>query len=95
MIRVRLQLPLIASVSFLLCSGGALCQHASDGWQNLFNGKDLSGWKQLNGQAKYEVRNGEIVGSTVNHQPNSFLATEKDYGDFILDLELLVDTSMN
>jgi hypothetical protein len=64
-------------------------------WQNLFNGKDLQGWKQLNGQAKYEVVNGEIVGTTVSNTPNSFLATEKNYGDFILEVELLVDNSMN
>jgi len=64
-------------------------------WQNLFNGKDLQGWKQLNGKAKYEVVNGEIVGTTVSNTPNSFLATEKNYGDFILEVELLVDNSMN
>ncbi|MGI8634284.1 MAG: 3-keto-disaccharide hydrolase [Segetibacter sp.] len=67
----------------------------SKGWQNLFNGKDLTGWRQLNGKATYEVKNGEIVGTTVANEPNSFLATDKDYGDFILDVELLVDTSMN
>lgn len=66
-----------------------------NGWQMLFNGKDLQGWKQLNGKAKYEVKNGEIVGTTVLNEPNSFLATEQEYGNFILELELLVDTSMN
>jgi hypothetical protein len=35
-------------------------------WQNLFNGKDLTGWKQLNGKARYEVRNGMIVGTTAS-----------------------------
>lgn len=64
-------------------------------WQSLFNGKDLSGWKQLNGKARYEVRNGELVGISVPNEPNSFLATTQEYGDFILELELLVDTSMN
>lgn len=64
-------------------------------WQLLFNGKDLSGWKQLNGKAVYTVENGEIVGTTVPNEPNSFLATEKDYGDFILELELKVDPAMN
>jgi len=64
-------------------------------WQNLFNGKDLKGWRQLNGQAKYEVKNGEIIGTTVANQPNSFLATDKDYGDFILELEFKVDSPMN
>lgn len=66
-----------------------------DGWQTLFNGKDLSGWHQLNGQAKYQVVNGEIVGTTVANTPNSFLATDQNYGDFILELELLVDNDMN
>ncbi|MNK05909.1 hypothetical protein D3C87_237990 [compost metagenome] len=70
--------------------------HAQSGkWQNLFNGKDLTGWKQLNGKAKYEVVNGEIVGTTVRDTPNSFLTTEKNYGDFIFEVELLVDNSMN
>ena len=46
-------------------------------WINLFNGKDLKGWKQLNGKANYEVKNGEIIGTTVLNEPNSFLATEK------------------
>jgi hypothetical protein len=62
---------------------------------NLFNGKDLSGWKQLNGKAKYEVKNGEIVGTTVFNEPNSFLVTEKTYGDFILELDFKLDAEMN
>jgi hypothetical protein len=69
-------------------------QDASN-WAVLFNGKDLKGWKQLNGKAKYEVQNGEIVGSTVPGEPNSFLATEENYGDFILELEFKVDPTMN
>ena len=64
-------------------------------WQNLFNGKDLQGWKQLNGNAKYEAKNGEIIGTTVRNEPNSFLITDKTYGDFILEFDLLVDNSMN
>ncbi len=61
----------------------------------LFNGKDLTGWTQLNGKADYKVINGEIVGITKAGEPNSFLATDKQYGDFILELELLVDPAMN
>lgn len=67
----------------------------SPGWTTLFNGKDLKGWKQLNGQAKYTVQNGEIVGTTVAGEPNSFLVTEKDYGDFVLEFEFRVDSIMN
>src|SRR5579864_9222777 len=64
-------------------------------WVNLFNGKDLGGWKQLNGKAKYEAQNGEIAGSTVSGEPNSFLATENIFSDFILELEFKADPSMN
>lgn len=60
-------------------------------WQNLFNGKDLSGWKVLGGTATFEVDNGVIVGTTVEGSPNTFLATEKEYGDFILEAEVMVE----
>ena len=69
--------------------------YAQDGWTNLFNGKDLTGWKQLNGEAKYEVVDGVIVGTTVANTPNSFLCTEKDYTDFIFEVDLLVEENMN
>ena len=65
-------------------------------WENVFNGKDLKGWKPLNGHAKYEVKDGMIVGTTVLGEPNSFLAKEKEYGDFILEFEFkLNDADMN
>ncbi len=74
-------------LSILIITTSAFAQN----WTNLFDGKTLKGWKQLNGQAKYEVKNGVIIGTTVSNTPNSFLATEKDYGDFILELDLKVD----
>jgi len=36
-----------------------------------------------------------IVGTTVLNEPNSFLATEKDYGDFIVEMEFKLDDVMN
>ncbi|MBI1343336.1 MAG: DUF1080 domain-containing protein [Terrimonas sp.] len=64
-------------------------------WTSIFNGKDLSGWHQLNGKAEYSVENGEIVGRTVAGTPNSFLASDATYGDFILELEFKVESNMN
>src|SRR4051812_34310015 len=78
-------------ILFFLIATGASGQQ----WANLFNGKDLSGWKQLGGKAKYEVSNGEIVGVTVVNEPNSFLVTESNYGDFVLELEFKLDAEMN
>ncbi len=68
---------------------------AQSKWINLFNGKDLTGWKPLNGKAPYEVKNGEITGKTVVNEPNSFLVTENLYVDFILELEFKLDADMN
>lgn len=64
-------------------------------WAPLFNGKNLNGWKRLNGKAEYKVENGAIVGYTKINTPNTFLVTKKSYGDFILELEFKVDDSMN
>ena len=82
-------------LSLFLFTGIFAVAQTSANWKNMFNGKDLSGWKQLNGKAKYTVQNGEITGTTVFNEPNSFLATEKDYGDFILEFEFKVDSTMN
>jgi len=64
-------------------------------FKSLIVNNSLAGWKQLNGTAPYKVVNGEIIGTTVFNSPNSFLATEKTYGDFVLELDLKVDSSMN
>ncbi len=82
------------SLTMSLMVIGLFAQNTGN-WQNLFNGKDLKGWKQLNGKARYAAKNGAIIGTTVFGEPNSFLATEKDYGDFILELEFKVDSTMN
>lgn len=61
----------------------------------IFNGKDLKGWRQLGGKAKYEVKNGEIIGTTVADEPNSFLVTTQEYGDFILEFDFRLDADIN
>src|SRR5687767_7668829 len=63
--------------------------------QPLFNGKDLKGWKQLGGQSKFEVVKGEIVGTALANQPNSFLVPEGTYSDFILEFEFWIDPASN
>jgi hypothetical protein len=64
-------------------------------WKPLFNGKNLNGWNQKNGAAKYSVENGEIVGTTVANTTNSFLCTNEEYGDFIFEVDLKVENAMN
>ncbi len=66
-------------------------QTKADGWINLFNGKDLTGWKRLAGTAEYSVENGVIVGRTVMNSRNTFLVTEKEYGDFMLEADIWLE----
>ena len=68
---------------------------AAEGWVNLFNGQDLAGWVQRGGQARYAVENDTIVGTSVLNTPNTFLCTEKTYGDFILEYDFKVDPRLN
>ncbi|HBC80152.1 MAG TPA: DUF1080 domain-containing protein [Bacteroidales bacterium] len=63
-------------------------------WENLVR-KDLSNWIELNGTAPFELKNGEITGTTVFESPNSFLCTKEKYGDFILEFDTWFDPQMN
>lgn len=79
-------IPRFVSLSaFVILLGHSL--HAGP-WISLFNGKDLTGWKQLNGTVPYTVVDGAIVGTTTFGSANSFLATEQTFGDFILEVEI-------
>jgi hypothetical protein len=79
-----------------LYAGFSIAQGKKDGWVNLFDGKTLTGWKKITGTADFEINNGQIVGTTVPNSPNTFLVTEKEYGDFILELEVMIeDTNSN
>jgi len=63
------------------------------GWTSLFDGKSLNGWKKVAGNADYKIDNGAILGTTVINSPNTFLITEKQYGDFVLELEVKINDS--
>ncbi|SJN47323.1 DUF1080 domain-containing protein [Sphingobacterium sp. JB170] len=69
----------------------ASAQKSSANWTNLFDGKTLDGWKSVGGKAPYTIEDGVIVGRMTKGTPNSFLITEKDYGDFILELEVKLE----
>ncbi|WP_439489519.1 3-keto-disaccharide hydrolase [Algoriphagus sp.] len=79
---------LFTSFALASCAGE---QKADDGWTDLFNGKDLSGWKAVAGTATFDVVDGTIEGVAVAGSPNTFLITEETYGDFILELDLKIE----
>lgn len=82
---------LLFTLSFLALT--ATAQEAK--WQDLFNGKDLKGWKSLNGSAEFIVKDKTIIGTAKVGTPNTFLATDKMYDDFILEFEFKVDDGLN
>lgn len=56
-------------------------------FKSLFDGKTLNGWSTKQGTMKFEVVNGEIVG-TCSKGPSTFLCTDKEYVDFIFTCEV-------
>ncbi|MHC5022783.1 MAG: 3-keto-disaccharide hydrolase [Planctomycetota bacterium] len=69
------------------------------GWVDLFNGTDLSGWTQVCGdpdrRGRFHVEDGAIVGTYVAGSANTFLATSREYGDFVLEFEFMVPAGVN
>ncbi|MCP4645729.1 MAG: DUF1080 domain-containing protein [bacterium] len=93
----------ILIVAGLACT--AVLAQETENWVSLFDGKTLDGWTQRGGVAPYRVEDDAVVGTTVpgrevngkkeSGTPNSFLCTDRMYGDFILELEFKVDPGMN
>ena len=78
-----------------LCGIATFLLAQEDDWEMLFNGKDISNFEQLNGKAIFKVENGELIGVSKLNTPNSFLATKKKYGDFILEFNVFVENGLN
>jgi Domain of Unknown Function (DUF1080) len=85
--------------SLALCFGlglvSATVGQDDPGFVDLFNGKNLDGWTQRNGTATYRVEGDSIVGKTSEGSPNSFLCSNKTYGDFELKFDVKVDSALN
>lgn len=86
----------VTSISVVILSLlSSVCAVGEDGWNDLFNGKNLDGWVSRGGKATYSVENGCIVGTSTPDTPNTFLCTPRDYRDFILEYEFKVDARLN
>ena len=73
---------LILCVMILMCvsAGGS----AEARWESPFNGKDLTGWRTMDGPAPFYVEDGVIAGEAVDGPANTFLCTEKKFGNFVM-----------
>ncbi|MEC8941283.1 MAG: DUF1080 domain-containing protein, partial [Verrucomicrobiota bacterium] len=87
---------IITLLAPLFLSLPSLADHHKKGeLKDLFNGKDLSGFTQRNGTATYEVVDGTILGTTAKGSPNSFLCTDRKYGNFELIFEVKCHNNLN
>lgn len=61
----------------------------SDGFVDLYNGKDLKNWEPKGGNCTFEAKDGYIEGVCVPESPSTYLSTKKNnYTDFVFTAEL-------
>lgn len=78
-------LRLIAAIALLAAAAAPAAADEAGGFVPLFNGKDLTGWVNVNtAPGTFFVRGDEIV---TTGQPTGFLRTAKPYENFVLDLD--------
>lgn len=78
-----------------LFSVTSLQAQSNKGWTNLINNNSLKGWKKVGGGGLFSIENGVIVGASVVDSVNTFLITEKEYGDFILELDVMIESAQS
>src|SRR5688572_13775876 len=83
----------VAPALALALLAAPLASMAKDDGVSLFDGKTLKGWIQKNGTATYVIKDGTVLGTTAEGSPNSFLCTEKEYGNFDLTFEVLLNNN--
>lgn len=89
---------LIQKINFIVISCLILLscnQRPIEEWVQLIQNNSLEGWEVKNGLAAYTVENNEITGTTILNSPNTFLCSKTIYDNFILEFEVMVDTSIN
>lgn len=68
--------------------------HAQEGYRSLIQ-DDLSNWESYGGQAPFELEDSVIIGTAVVNTPNTFLCTDRPYGDFVMDFEFKDEAPLN
>lgn len=80
---------LVALCAAVFLAGHARAQSAADASLSpLFNGKDLSGWRNAEHNAFWRVEDGVLIGESDGKLSENYLLTEQEYGDFVLEFEV-------
>ncbi len=81
------------SLSVSSASAAARCAAEESGYTALFDGRTLEGWSVKGGENRFTVEDGCIVGRGVPRDIgiNTFLVTDKKYGDFDLKADFKIE----
>ena len=80
------KLILIVIVALVYCTNCATSQQSKDGYKQLFNQKDLTGW-EIYGTEKWYVEDGELVCESGPDKGYGYLATNETFKDFELSVD--------
>ncbi len=86
---------LIVLLAVAIFSTACQKQTTEEGWRDLFDGQTLNGWKVLGGEADFYVEDGMIVCNTKLDIDGGYLVTEDTFDDFLLELDVKIDTTLN
>jgi hypothetical protein len=82
-----MKLFIVLSLFLVSCAG-------SKNYKQLLNGKDLSGWT-IHGTEKWYIDNGELVCESGPDKQYGYLSTNKEYKNFILNLNFKLEANGN
>jgi len=79
----------IAQIAVILSLAAVLsCRAGEPKFQPLFNGKDLTNFKAADAKPFWRVEDGVLIGENDAAKKGSYLFTEKEYGDFIIEFDV-------
>ena len=80
----------LLSGSLLLALAGCMTAEFPGGpkLEPLFNGKDLTGFKDAANNKFWHAENGILVGENDDKLTGNYLLTEKSYGDFVIEFDV-------
>ncbi len=85
----------LLTLLLILPSRATAADRSDDGWQSLFDGKTLNGWTVREGEGKFFVEDGAIVGESTAGVKGGYLCTKETFDNFVLELEFKVDEGLN
>lgn len=90
-----LLLLVLAAATYFAMNRSAAPQFVlEDGYHALYDGKSLDGWRTIGGEATFAAEGEDIVGRRGPGE-NTFLRTDKTYGDFSLKMQMRWDEPGN